>query len=117
LIKRDEKLIENMTTEKVIKMREREIKNTKIYTGSPFFKGYVQSFANKQKILLKINKINSIQSQLHLLKAKNPLHTTTHSPLHATTGENSVEPYCTNPNYKPYAIWKPNSQLQIKNPM
>jgi len=38
---------------KVIKKREREIKNTKIYTGSPFLKGYGQSFVNKQIIPLK----------------------------------------------------------------
>jgi len=31
---------------KMIKKREEEIKNTKIYLGSPFPKGYVQSFAN-----------------------------------------------------------------------
>jgi len=31
---------------KMVKKREEEIKNTKIYTGSPFLKGYVQSFAN-----------------------------------------------------------------------
>jgi len=30
----------------VFKKRERKIKNTKIYTGSPFLKGHVQSFAN-----------------------------------------------------------------------
>jgi len=29
-----------------IKKREEEIKNTKIYPGSRFLKGYVQSFAN-----------------------------------------------------------------------
>jgi len=29
-----------------IKKREEEIKNTKNYTGSPFLKGYVQSFVN-----------------------------------------------------------------------
>jgi len=31
---------------KTIKKREEEIKNTKNYPGSPFLKGYVQSFAN-----------------------------------------------------------------------
>jgi len=31
---------------KTIKKREEEIKNIKIYPGSPFLKGYVQSFAN-----------------------------------------------------------------------
>jgi len=31
---------------KMIKKREKEIKNTKIYPGSPFLKGYLQSFAN-----------------------------------------------------------------------
>jgi len=34
------------TDNKKIKKREEEIKNTKIYLGSPFLKGYVQSFAN-----------------------------------------------------------------------
>jgi len=31
---------------KTFKKREEEIKNTKIYPGLPFYKGYVQSFAN-----------------------------------------------------------------------
>jgi len=39
--------------DKAFKKREREIKNTKIYTGSPFLKDYVQSFANKQRVTLK----------------------------------------------------------------
>jgi len=30
----------------VFKKRERKIKNIRIYTSSPFLKGYVQSFAN-----------------------------------------------------------------------
>jgi len=35
-----------MQADKKIKKREEEIKNTKNYAGSPFIKGYVQSFAN-----------------------------------------------------------------------
>jgi len=47
---------------KAFKKRERNIKNTKVYTGSPFLKGYVQSFANQQRIpLTKISKINFTQ--------------------------------------------------------
>jgi len=30
----------------VFKKRERKIKNTRFYLGSPFLKGYVESFAN-----------------------------------------------------------------------
>jgi len=45
--------------DQAFKKRERTIKNTRFYTGSPFLKGYVQSFVNQQRIpLIKINKIS-----------------------------------------------------------
>jgi len=52
-----------------------------------------------------------------LAPSKTTLHPVTHNPLHPITTVNIVEPYCTNPNYKPYGIWKSNSRLQITNPM
>jgi len=74
---------------KVFKKREREIKNTKIYTCSPFLKGYVQSFANKQRVSLKRSKDKFNTIQRFLLPARQhctPQHTTTLLPvsLHCT---------------------------------
>ena len=67
---------------KVFKKRERDIKNTKIYTGSPFLKDYVQSFANQQIIpLTKISKI-SLQQYKLLATRKKPLLPVTNNPLH-----------------------------------
>ena len=54
---------------KTFKKREREIKNTKIYTGSTFLKGYVQSFANTQRIPLKRSQDQFSIIQTHLLPA------------------------------------------------
>jgi len=97
-------------------MREREIKIAMISIGSPFLKGYIQSFPNKQRIPLdKQDQCNT--TSITLAPRKTPLHPAAHSPLHSTTVVNSTEPYFTLPNYKPYAIWKPNIQLQITNPM
>jgi len=39
----------------VFKKRERKFKNIRFYLGSPFLKGYVQSFANQQGFPLKIS--------------------------------------------------------------
>ena len=111
---------------KAFKKREREIKNTKIYTGSPFLKDYVQSFANKQRVSLrKITKISSIQyktlapnkSTLYLL-AHNLLHTTTvakqcRTLLHTTTVAKQCRALLHKPTYTPYAKWVTKTQLQI----
>jgi len=69
----------------VFKKREREIKNTDIYTGSPFLKGYIQSFANKQRVpLIKITKISSQQYKT-LTTHKIPLFLAANNLLHPAT--------------------------------
>ena len=65
-------------------MREREIKNTKIYTSSPFLNGYVQSFANKKWFSLKRSPRSIQYNIITLAPSKTPLHPATHNPLHST---------------------------------
>jgi len=64
----------------------------------------------------RITNINLNTKSITLAPDKTTRHTAAHSSLHPTTVVNNVEPYYTNPNYKPYIIWEPNSQLQITNP-
>jgi len=97
--------------------REKEIKNTKIYNGSPFLKGYVQSFPNKERVSLKkIAKISLIQHD-NLASRKSTLHPAANSVLHSTIVVKQCRTLLHNPNYKPYAKWVTNAQLQITKPM
>jgi len=97
--------------------REKEIKNTKIYTGSPFLKGYVQSFAKLAKSFTK--KINNISSQQykHLTPRKIPLLPTINNLLHPTVVQNNEVTHCSNPITRPYVIWVSKPQSEITKPM
>jgi len=66
----------------VIKKGEREIKNTKVYTGLPFLKGYVQSFSNKQRIPLKRSPRSVQYNTITLAPRKSTLYPATHNLLH-----------------------------------
>jgi len=85
-------------------MRETEIKNTKIYIGSPFLRGYVHSFANKQRIPLKKSPRSIQLNTITLAPRKSTLHPATHSLLHPTTSVKQCRTLLHNPNYKPHAI-------------
>jgi len=51
-------------------------KNTKIYTGSPFLKDYIQSFANKQRVPLKRSPVYTKQNRAHRKSHCSPYDTT-----------------------------------------
>jgi len=53
----------------VFKKKARKNKNTRFYPGSPFLKGYIQSFANQQRFpLTKITKISLTKQTLAISK-------------------------------------------------
>ena len=85
----------NIKYEKVFKKREKEIKNIKIYTSSPFLKGYVQSFANKQKVPLKRSPRSVYATEIPLLPASHTASRNTQLTEPYNICVNSAEPYCT----------------------
>jgi len=99
------------------KKREIENKNTKIYTGSPFHKGYVQSFANLQRVPLNRSPSSVQYNTNTLAPSKSTLHLATHNLLHPTVAIKPCRTLLHNPNYKHSSIWESNSQLKITKPI
>jgi len=79
---------------KTIKKIKEEIKNTKIYPGSPFLKGYIQSFANYQRFPLKRSQdqfTTLAPSKLSLLPAVHTATCSTHTLLNPTADVKPVQ--------------------------
>jgi len=118
LIEHDEQLVEcittNMKSDQEERKRDQEYQDLYWFTFPQGLRPVLCQLAkNSTK---KINKINSIQYN-YPFPRKSTLHPAPHNLLHPTIIVKQCRTLLHNPNYKPYAIWVTNAQLQITNPM
>ena len=95
--------------QEVFKKRERKIKKTRFYPGSPFLKGYVQSFANQQRFSLKRSQQISLTQYNTCTPQANPASSSNLPTKPYSSSSTSTEPtVLSNYNHTSYVICNNN---------